>query len=113
MSNKKQPPNNTTYHPTNITAATLPPNTLHKININGQKILLTRHAGQIHAIAAHCPHAAADLTKGTLHKGRIDCPEHNWRFDIQTGRTLYPPDETCRLKRYPTKIIAKQIWVAL
>lgn len=69
-----------------------------------QKILVTRlESGEVVAFSSECPHAAADLSAGDLHRGKIICPDHDWKFDIKTGKTLYPPDEYACLKRYPVQ----------
>jgi nitrite reductase/ring-hydroxylating ferredoxin subunit len=73
------------------------------ITINNTPIILTRLNDTIHAFSALCPHASGDLTMGELHRGRIDCPDHGYRFDIRSGFPVWPPDEVCRLKKYPTK----------
>lgn len=81
------------------------------ITINNTPIILTRIAGAIHAFSALCPHASGDLTKGELHRGRIACPDHSYKFDIRTGFPIWPPDEVCRLKKFPTKEENGQVFV--
>ena len=63
-------------------------------------ILLTRYQGEIVAFSAVCPHASADLREGRYVNGRISCNLHGWKFDVRTGRTIWPEDEMCRLKRF-------------
>jgi 3-phenylpropionate/trans-cinnamate dioxygenase ferredoxin subunit len=82
-----------------------------RLTINGQAILVTKYEGDYYAFSAYCPHAAGDLANGQLYKGRIDCPEHAYRFDIRSGRTLWPPDESYRLKTYPLKINGGKIHI--
>jgi nitrite reductase/ring-hydroxylating ferredoxin subunit len=74
------------------------------VHVGGRPLILTRVEGQLHAVSALCPHAAGDLTKGSLYRGRLECPDHHYRFDVRTGRTLWPEDEVCRLKRYTIKV---------
>lgn len=85
---------------TDIPVDSIEVNKMISLEIEGQSIILTRWQGKIYAFSGRCPHAAADLSQGELYKGRIDCADHGWRFDIRTGRALYPPDEMCRLKRF-------------
>ena len=103
MFRRKVQPDDEGFYPSAITAAEVRENEMCTLKIAGQPVILSRWGGVVYAFSAYCPHAAADLSKGELYKGRIDCPEHGWRFDLQTGRTLYPPDEMCRLKKYPVK----------
>jgi nitrite reductase/ring-hydroxylating ferredoxin subunit len=74
------------------------------VEIEGRPIILTRAGGAIHAVSALCPHAAADLRLGFLYRGRLECPNHGYRFDVQSGRAVWPEDEVCRLKRYGVKV---------
>ncbi|MFZ0544052.1 MAG: Rieske 2Fe-2S domain-containing protein [Candidatus Promineifilaceae bacterium] len=74
-------------------------------------IILTRINGAIHAFSAQCPHASGDLTQGTLHRGRIACPDHSYKFDIRTGFPIWPEDEVCRLRKYTVKEEAGQVFV--
>lgn len=83
------------------------------ITINDTLIILTRIEGAIHAFRSRCPHASGDLTQGELHRGRIDCPNHGYRFDIRSGYPVWPPDEVCRLKKYSVKEEKGRIFVKI
>lgn len=108
---KEAEPDSDGFYPTGITAVSLTPNERQTVKINGDPIILTRWLDKIHAFSALCPHASGDLRKGDLYKGRIDCPDHGWRFDITSGRVLFPPDEACRLKHFAVKEVDGQIWI--
>lgn len=99
----KQQPDEEGYYPA-IQVAEVTENSTVRLAINGQAILVTKFEGEYFAFSAFCPHAAGDLAAGQLYKGRIDCPDHAYRFDIRSGRTLWPPDETYCLKTYPLKV---------
>jgi nitrite reductase/ring-hydroxylating ferredoxin subunit len=71
--------------------------------VHGRKIILTRYEGQLYAIDSLCPHAAADLGHGSLHRWRLCCHEHDYCFDVRTGRIVWPEDEVYRLRRYEVK----------
>jgi len=73
------------------------------MTISGESILVTRVNGQLRAFSAACPHAAGNLAKGSYYKGRIDCPDHGYRFDVLTGHPLWPEDEVCRLRFFGIK----------
>lgn len=83
------------------------------VNVGGCKVILTRHGGQVFAIDAICPHAAADLSKGSLRSWQICCHEHDYCFDIRTGRIVWPEDEVYRLRRYETLEQDGKIFVKL
>lgn len=76
------------------------PNQMTVVQVGEQKVLLTRVQGRVCAVHSRCPHAAADLSQGTLYNGKLECPDHHYVFDVQNGRILWPPDEMLRLKRY-------------
>ncbi|XP_034936698.1 apoptosis-inducing factor 3 isoform X2 [Chelonus insularis] len=51
----------------------------------GQKILLIKQKGQLHAIGTKCSHYGALLHTGALGDGRVRCPWHGACFNIKTG----------------------------
>ena len=99
---KKDKPDAAGFY-TAVPAPTVRENEMTVVNLGGKKIILTRWAERLAAFDHACPHASADLSKGELHRGRIICPDHEYKFDVGNGRILYPPDETYCLKRYPVK----------
>ncbi len=42
--------------------------------------------GRVHALHDTCIHRERSLSKGTLLRGRVICPGHQWAFDLETGR---------------------------
>ncbi len=83
------------------------------VEIDKRKIILTRHGERVYAIDTICPHAAADLSKGSLRSWQICCHEHDYCFDIRTGRIVWPEDEVYRLRRYDVKEDNGRVWVRL
>lgn len=76
--------------------------TMTPVKIGGRKVILTRYGGRVYAIDSLCPHAAADLTDGSLRSWQICCHDHDYCFDIRSGRIVWPEDEVYQLKRYET-----------
>ena len=83
------------------------------VTINGTKIILLRWQEQLHALSSKCPHAAAEMSGGEVYRGKVECPDHGYVFDVKTGRTLWPEDEMVCLKRYPVKVIDEMVLVKL
>lgn len=81
--------------------------------IQGRRVILTRFEGQLIAFDAACPHAAADLSKGTIHRRKICCHEHDYCFDLVSGRIVWPEDEIYRLRRHEVKETDGQVKVRL
>jgi len=71
--------------------------------VQGRRVILTRHEGTVYAIDSLCPHAAADLSQGSLRRWRICCHEHDYCFDIRSGHIVWPDDEPYRLQRYEAR----------
>lgn len=94
-------------------AADLGQERMQTVEIDGQPVIITRLDDEFHAFSAACPHAAGDLRKGEIYRGRIDCPEHDYRFDVRSGRTLWPPDEVCRLRKYEIVQRDGQLYIRL
>jgi nitrite reductase/ring-hydroxylating ferredoxin subunit len=86
-----------------VAAEAVLPERITAVTIAGVLLILTRIGSQIHAVSARCPHAAGDLRRGYLRRGQISCPDHGFRFDVRSGRAVWPADEVCRLKRYQVK----------
>lgn len=84
-----------------------------EIDLDGELLIVTRIEGQIYCFSAKCPHASGNLAMGNLYRGRIDCPIHNYRFDIPSGRILWPADEPYQLRRIITKEEAGKIYIKL
>jgi len=54
----------------------------------GQRLLLTRIDGQVHAVVNRCPHMGMKMTRGELCDGVLKCPWHGSRFDFRTGENM-------------------------
>jgi len=66
--------------------------------------------GTVYAIGNLCTHEFALLTEGFIEGDAIECPLHQARFDIATGRCLAPP-ATTDLRRYAVRIEDGDIYV--
>lgn len=97
----------------------------HCLTIEGQKILILSHEGQVHAVAQQCPHFKLPLSKAKVSEdGAIVCPFHKSAFDLKSGDVKqwspWPPaigtvlgkiSRQKTLKVYPTKIEGGEIFV--
>lgn len=54
----------------------------------GLPVLLIKKEGEIYALSNKCAHMACPLAGGALKDYTIQCPCHDWRFDIRTGEFL-------------------------
>ena len=92
-------------------------NTMMRLVLEKQPILLVHYENQIYAIQDACPHMGASLAKGTLSKGRVICPKHKAQIDVKTGeilskaKVLFLKLPTQDAKVYPVKIEDGKIFV--
>jgi naphthalene 1,2-dioxygenase system ferredoxin subunit len=68
--------------------------------------------GEVFASDNRCTHGDALLSDGFLEGNVIECPFHQGRFDVCTGKALCAP-LTEDIRVYPVRIENKRIWVKL
>jgi nitrite reductase/ring-hydroxylating ferredoxin subunit len=101
---RKAPADAEGFVETAVIAADVQPDQMKVVKVNGREVILTRCDDQLYAFSNDCPHAAAALSGGTLHRWKVCCPDHGYCFDIRNGRLTWPPDEPYRLQRYAVKV---------
>ncbi len=82
------------------------------IEIEGKSIALYRVDGEVFATDNLCTHGNARLCDGFLEGHEIECPLHQGKFDIRTGKAICAP-LTEDVRTYPIKIEGDQIFVAI
>jgi nitrite reductase/ring-hydroxylating ferredoxin subunit len=86
----------------------LPPGTMKGLELLGRSILLANINGTIYAMDALCSHAMGSLVRGKLDGYTLECPRHQWKFDIRNGKLLSGPPEPIPtnkdLRAYPVHI---------
>jgi 3-phenylpropionate/trans-cinnamate dioxygenase ferredoxin subunit len=80
--------------------------------VDGRKIALYRSGGEYFATDNVCTHAYALLSDGYLEDGCIECPLHQARFDIRTGKALCEP-ATEDVATYPVRVEGDDIFVGI
>lgn len=80
--------------------------------VGSAAVLLYNLHGDLYATSAICPHHAAWLSQGGVSGDCIDCPRHQGRFHIPTGRKLRGP-ECPDLRTYPTRVQDGQVFVGI
>lgn len=56
--------------------------------VNGVPILLARYKGKVRGYLGVCTHKYYALCTQELEDGKIVCPGHRERFDVETGKPL-------------------------
>ena len=80
--------------------------------VAGHALTLYRVGNEVYATAAQCTHGAARMCDGFLEGFEIECPLHQGRFDIRTGKALNTP-LTQDIRTYPVRLDGDRVLVAL
>ena len=67
----------------------------------GIAVILIKSGGALHALASNCPHMGCSLGGAITDNNTIQCPCHDWTFDISTGR--FTEANEIGLETYPLK----------
>lgn len=73
------------------------------VNVAGRDIALYEVEGAIFATDNICTHGRARMSDGFLEGREIECPLHQGRFDVCTGKALCVP-LTEDIRTYPVKV---------
>jgi naphthalene 1,2-dioxygenase ferredoxin component len=80
--------------------------------VAGKEIALYGVAGEIYATDNLCTHGAARLSDGFLEGREIECPLHQGRFDVCTGKALCAP-VTQNIRIYATRVEGNRVFLNL
>ncbi len=80
------------------------------IALGERQLALYRSAGDFHVTDNVCTHQHALLSDGYLEDGCIECPLHQARFDIRTGKAMCAP-ATQDIRVYPVRLEGDAILV--
>jgi len=78
--------------------------------VDGLEIALYEINGEVFATDNLCTHGAARLSDGFLEGREIECPFHQGRFDVCTGKAMCAP-LTQDIRVYPVRIENKRVFV--
>ncbi len=76
------------------------------------EVALTLLDGKLIAFRDICPHMAFPLSIGQIQGNLLICAGHLWRFDLHTGKTLYPPVRK-NMVLYEYRLEDQDIWVKI
>lgn len=91
---------------------TLPEDDVIGILVAGKEIALYAVEGEVYATDNLCTHGAARLSDGFLEGREIECPLHQGKFDVCTGKAMCAP-LTQNIRIYPTRIENNRIFLNL
>jgi nitrite reductase/ring-hydroxylating ferredoxin subunit len=73
--------------------------------LGDEEIVLCRVGGEVYALHNWCTHADARLSEGKLSGHELECPLHEGRFDIRSGKALCAPLDT-DVRTFPVRVVA-------
>jgi naphthalene 1,2-dioxygenase system ferredoxin subunit len=82
------------------------------IRVEGREIALYEVEGEIYATDNLCTHGAARMSDGFLEGRFIECPLHQGRFDVCTGKAQCAP-LTEDIKIFPVRIENQRVMLKL
>jgi naphthalene 1,2-dioxygenase ferredoxin component len=80
--------------------------------VDGVEIAVFRSRGKYYATHDRCTHGDAYLSEGVVVGEVIECPLHQGRFCMKTGRALSAP-VSAPVRTYPTKVEDGKVYVHL
>ena len=81
-----------------------------RFDYGGKTFVIVRIGEAAYALDGLCTHEAAHLADGIVIDHVIECPMHNGRFDVRSGRALRAP-ACIDLRSYKTKIENGKVWI--
>ncbi|MCK5879182.1 MAG: Rieske (2Fe-2S) protein [Holophagae bacterium] len=76
--------------------------------VEGEQVAVYFDGEELFAFSPFCPHARANLTKGTFQNHEVKCHWHGWRFSLQDGKGL---NNDARLKTYPITVQDGEVFI--
>ncbi len=82
------------------------------VKVGEVPIAIVRAGGMLHAVNNVCTHQYALLSDGYVEDGCIECPLHQGKFELTTGKAICAP-VTEDIAVYPVKVEGGKILVEL
>lgn len=78
------------------------------VAVEGRQIALYKYEGEVFATDNVCTHGQALLSDGFLEDGEIECPLHQGRFCIKSGKAMCDP-LTEDVRTYNTRVDGEEV----
>lgn len=82
------------------------------VEIDGARYALYNLDGNFYATDGICTHEYACLDDGLVIDGIIECPLHQGRFDVRSGKAKSAP-VSVNLKTYPVKVEGTDVFIRI
>lgn len=82
------------------------------VRAGNREIALYAIGGEVYATDNICTHGHARLCDGFLEGTEIECPLHQGRFDVRTGKAMCSP-LTENVRTFPVRIVDSRVFVQI
>jgi naphthalene 1,2-dioxygenase ferredoxin component len=82
------------------------------LNVEGHRVALYVVDDAVYATSNICTHQFALLSDGYQEGGEIECPLHQGRFDIRSGKALCAP-LSADLATYEVEVRSDEVWIRI
>jgi nitrite reductase (NADH) small subunit len=79
--------------------------------VGTRRVAVFRVGERLFASSNTCPHAGGSLVDGRLLGCVVECPRHQWRFDLRTGDC--PDHGIYHLRTYAVEVRGDDVYVAI
>lgn len=86
-------------------------NEVHFLILNAERLVLWRQGAAVTCFKNACAHMGLRMDGGFVENGALECPNHNFRFDLVSGECLDAPD--LHLTQYAVRIVDGRVEVRL
>lgn len=73
-----------------------------EFSCDGKEICIANVNGTYSAMDNICPHRGGPLAQGMVERGKIICPWHGWKLDMETG--VADENSNMKVAVYPIKM---------
>jgi nitrite reductase/ring-hydroxylating ferredoxin subunit len=67
------------------------PSQMKQVQVDDEAICIANVDGKYYAIGNACTHEGGPLADGMLDGYEVECPWHDYKFDVRTGKVTNPP----------------------
>ena len=82
------------------------------VTVGSAQIAIVNDGERLYALDNVCTHQYALLSDGFVEDGCIECPLHQGRFELATGKAMCAP-VTTPVRVYPVKVEGGKVYVDL
>ena len=81
-----------------------------KVTRDGRDYAVFSIDGRFFVVQDACTHGPGSLSEGYVENGEVECPFHQGRFELATGRPTQPPC-TEALRTWTVHVLDGRLWI--